>query len=107
MFKYYRGCSMNEAVDLHIAMESGKLNARRSATYWTDSFEKAAMYARRHHNGAVVEIEMDEEPLSLKYHMDVAHGDSAATTIRQWVLPTVYLEDTLSCFVEETTIHSI
>lgn len=107
MFKFYRGCTMNEAVDLRIAIDNGELNARQDVTYWTDSKEKAEMYARRHGNGAVVEVEMDELPRGINNYFSVGEGDSAATTIRQWVLPTAYFEDVFSCYVEETTIHNL
>lgn len=105
--KYYRGCTMNEAVDIKVAIDEGKLNARQDVTYWTDSYEKAAMYARRHSNGAVVEVEMDEQPRGVQNYFSVGEGDSAATTIRQWVLPTAYFVNTFSCYVEETTIHTV
>ena len=105
--KFFRGCSMNEAVDLKIAIDEGGLNARRNVTYWTDSKEKAMSYARRHHNGAVVEVEMDESPRGINNYFSVGEGDSAATTIRQWVLPTNYFENTFSCYVEETSIHAL
>lgn len=105
--KYYRGCTMNEAVDLHVAIEEGELNARRSTTFWTDSLEKAQMYARRHHNGAVIEVEMDEQPRGIQNYFSVGAGDSATTTIRQWELPTAYFETVFSCFVEDTTIYSV
>lgn len=105
--KYFRGCTMNEAIDLKIAISSGNFNARRSTTFWTDSKEKAEMYARRHSNGAVVEVEMDEQPRGIQNYFSVGAGDSAATTIRQWELPTAYFVNTFTCYVEETTIHTI
>lgn len=105
--KYFRGCTMNEAVDLKIAIDEGRLNARRSTTFWTDSKEKAEMYARRHSNGAVVEVEMDEQPRAIQHYFSVGAGDSAATTIRQWELPTAYFEEVFSCYVEGTTIYSV
>jgi len=105
--KYFRGCTMSEAIDLKVAIDEGKLNARRSTTFWTDSEEKAKMYARRHPQGAVVEVEMDENPRGIQNYFSVGAGDSAATTIRQWELPTAYFTGTFSCYVEETTIHSV
>ena len=105
--KYFRGCAMNEAVDIQIAIDNGNLNARRQTTFWTDNYEQAAMYARRHSNGAVVEVEMDEQPRGIQNYFSVGAGDSAMTTIRQWELPTAYFNEHFSCYVEETTIHSV
>jgi len=107
MIKYYRGCTSNEALDILSGIESGKLNARRSTTFWTDSKEKAQMYARRHAFGAVVEVEMDEQARGINNYFSVGEGDSAATTIRQWELPTAYFENTFSCYVEETTLTEV
>jgi hypothetical protein len=107
LVRYYRGCSLKEAVDLKIAIDDGNFKARRSHTWWTDSFEKAAMYARRHGNGAVVVVEMDEQPRGIQNYFSVGLGDSAATTIRQWKLPTDYFVGTFSCTAEEVKIEVV
>ena len=107
MFRFYRGCTLNEAQDIYVALESGIIDMRKPVQFWTDSKEKAEMYARRHSNGAVVEVEMDEQPRAIQHYFSVGAGDSAATTIRQWELPTAYFEEVFSCYVEETTIYSV
>ena len=101
MIKYYRGTTIREANELAQDIQT------RDETHWTDSFEKAAMYARRHDSGAVVEVEMDEQPRGIQNYFSVGEGDSAATTIRQWILPREYFRNHFSTFVEETTVTPV
>lgn len=104
MYKFYRGCTLSEAQDIYVALDSGNIEMRQPVQYWTDSLEKAEMYARRHDNGAVIAVEMDEMPRGFNNHFSVGEGDSTATTIRQWAVNAEYFRNHFSTVVEEATI---
>lgn len=97
MFKFYRGTTQREAIELLNDVQT------RNETHWTDSLEKASMYSK----GAVIEIELDELPEFFDTHRSVCEGDSVHGTFRQWVLPCTYFEETVCNFVEEARIHPI
>jgi len=107
MVKYFRGCSLEEAKDIEDAINTGEFNARQPTIFWTDSYEKALMYARRHTDGAVVEVEMDTQPLGITNYFSVGEGDSAATTIRQWELSPFFFERVFTVYVEELRIYRV
>lgn len=106
MERYYRGCTRIEGESLMEAIEDGNLVSQHGHTHWTDSLEKAMMYARRHANGVVVEVELEEDAPGMGLHFSVGEGDSALTTIRQWVLPDAYFNNRFSAYVEEAVMHT-
>lgn len=93
MYKFSRGTSYEEAQ----ALEEGIQH--RSRTYWTDSKEKASMYG-----AVVIEIEMMDLPPHFDLYKSIAHGNSIHGTIRQWILPKEYYEETVYNYIEIITI---
>lgn len=100
-YRFYRGCSETEAKELVGGIQT------KDITYWTDSGEKAAMYARRYEDGRVVCFELDELPKHWVHRRSVAEGDAAHGNISEWRVPRSYFmqDQGLWCMTEEATIH--
>ncbi|QGH74611.1 hypothetical protein KNU84_gp093 [Bacteriophage DSS3_VP1] len=99
-YRFYRGCSMTEAKELVGGIQT------KDFTHWTDSGEKAAMYARRYKDGAIVCFEVDELPVHWNTRKSVAEGDAVHGNIPEWRIPRQYFNQDrgLWCMTEEARI---
>jgi len=107
MHKYYSGTNLKEANALNDTIDSGTPFLTKPTVWWTDSYEKACSYARKHSKPAVVEVILDELPKNFKYYFSVREGKTLSENFRQWALPKDYLSNEFSCCVEEVIIHPL